>query len=397
MSVALKIENISKSFKRSGYKQPYKSLREDLMQLFARKKEKKFTAIDSISFDVNTGETLGIIGRNGAGKSTLLKLISGISLPDSGKIYINGSVSSLLELGTGFHPELTGYENILFSGALLGMSKKEVLEKADEIIAFAGLEDFIQTPVKHYSSGMQLRLGFSVNAHLNAEIILIDEVLAVGDAAFQKKCFSKVDKIKRSGKTILLVSHQLEQIKKYCNRVIWIDEGKIMAAGNAEETCALYLNSLTTAKPLTEVVFKGSLSESIRFTAVSINEREQELRFSPAQELRFTYTFEVNNALFFRSAVSILKDDIRLFTLHDFNEAVNTPEGTHQVSFTLPAHLLRPGRYTIALGGHDTENTHWIWAENVTAFTIDEVWDELTDPTAHGIFTLSTAIQRKRL
>jgi lipopolysaccharide transport system ATP-binding protein len=209
-----------------------------------RKKEEMFWALKDVSLEVKEGEVLGLIGRNGAGKTTLLKILSRITRPTEGWAEIHGRVGSLLEVGTGFHPELTGRENTFLSGAILGMGKAEIERKFDEIVAFAELEKFIDTPVKHYSSGMYVRLAFAVAAHLEPEILLVDEVLAVGDINFQKKCMGKMGDVARVGRTVILVSHNLGAIGQLCHRTISIEQGIITADGPTETTIANYLRSV---------------------------------------------------------------------------------------------------------------------------------------------------------
>jgi len=201
---------------------------------------KRFIALEEISFEVYKGECFGIIGKNGAGKSTLLGLIAGVLAPDKGKIVVKGRVSPLLELGAGFHPELTGRENIILNGVLLGMTKSEVLRKMDEIIEFSELGEFIDQPLRTYSSGMVARLGFSVIAHLDPELLLVDEILAVGDINFQKKCMEKMMNFRKNGVTIVLVSHNIEQVERLCDRVMWLDQHRVKAIGKPEEVCKLY-------------------------------------------------------------------------------------------------------------------------------------------------------------
>ncbi|MHC4215804.1 MAG: ABC transporter ATP-binding protein, partial [Planctomycetota bacterium] len=203
-----------------------------------------FWALKDISFKVKQGEVIGIIGRNGAGKSTLLKIISRITEPTKGRIRIKGRVASLLEVGTGFHPELTGRENIFLNGAILGMGKAEIKRKFDEIVDFAEIEKFLDTPVKRYSSGMYVRLAFAVAAHLEPEILLVDEVLAVGDAAFQKKCLGKMKKVGEEGRTVLFVSHNLGAIKALCSRAILLKEGGVVADSSADETVSTYMGDV---------------------------------------------------------------------------------------------------------------------------------------------------------
>ena len=204
----------------------------------------RFEALKNISFEIFSGETVGFIGKNGAGKSTILGLIAGVIKPSSGTIKVRGRVSPLLELGAGFHYELTGRENILLNGVLLGLTKKEVLEKMDSIIEFSELEEFIDQPLRTYSSGMVARLGFSVVAHLDPEILLIDEMLAVGDNAFQKKCLKKMLEFKEKGVTMVFVSHSMDDIKMICDRVIWIKDHKIKQIGTPEEVVENYIQDL---------------------------------------------------------------------------------------------------------------------------------------------------------
>jgi lipopolysaccharide transport system ATP-binding protein len=202
-----------------------------------------FWALKDISFQIKEGEVVGIIGRNGAGKSTLLKLLSRITVPTEGRIRIDGRIASLLEVGTGFHQELTGRENIFLNGAILGMTRAEIVRKFDEIVEFSGVEEFLDTPVKRYSSGMYVRLAFAVAAHLEPEILIVDEVLAVGDAAFQKKCLGKMGSFARSGKTVLFVSHNMEAIRTLCERSIWLKEGRLYKDGRTDEIVEDYFNS----------------------------------------------------------------------------------------------------------------------------------------------------------
>lgn len=197
-------------------------------------------ALKDVSFEISRGEVVGIIGRNGAGKSTLLKILARVTKPTGGSAEIRGRMGTLLEVGTGFHPELTGRENTFLSGAILGMSKVEIRRKFDEIVAFAEVERFIDTPLKHYSSGMQMRLAFAVAAHLEPEILLIDEVLSVGDIEFQKKCLGKMGEVAKGGRTIIFVSHQMNQIRRLCDRIVWIDAGRVRAEGPTSEISAQY-------------------------------------------------------------------------------------------------------------------------------------------------------------
>lgn len=251
--VAVKVENLSKQFLIG--KNASGNLRETLSNkassLFSKKNvnEEVFWALQEISFQVNKGDVLGIIGKNGAGKSTLLKILSQITAPTKGQIEINGRVSSLLEVGTGFHPELTGRENVFLNGTILGMKRKEVRAKFDEIVAFSGVEKFLDTPIKHYSSGMKVRLAFSVAAHLDPEILIVDEVLAVGDAEFQRKCLGKMGEVSREhGRSVLFVSHNIRAVKNLCNKGIVLQQGQMMFEGDSEAATEFYLSSIDSNK-----------------------------------------------------------------------------------------------------------------------------------------------------
>ena len=240
--MSILVENLSKKFVIGSTST---SLTERITNIFKSSpaKRKDFWALTDINFEVESGEVLGIIGKNGAGKSTLLKILSQITYPTRGKVIIEGRVSSLLEVGTGFHPELTGKENIFLNGTILGMSRKEVKSKIDEIIDFAGVHKFINTPVKHYSSGMYVRLAFAVAAHLEPEVLIIDEVLAVGDAEFQKKCLGKMQEVAKKGRTVLFVSHNMNAVAGLCNRAIVISNGRLMFdSQNVQDAIAFYLN-----------------------------------------------------------------------------------------------------------------------------------------------------------
>jgi lipopolysaccharide transport system ATP-binding protein len=251
----ISIENLTKKYKlgqasssgdglRHRLERGVRSLFSSPRTLFTDNKAKEpgeFLALDNVSFQVKTGEVLGIIGRNGAGKSTLLKILSRITPPTSGKIRVRGRIASLLEVGTGFHPDLTGQENVYLNGAILGMSHAEIKRKYDEIVAFAEIEKFIDTPVKRYSSGMYVRLAFSVAAHLEPEILIVDEVLAVGDAAFQKKCMDKMESVGRSGRTVLLVSHNMAPIRKLCKRAVVLQKGQLILDSDPTSAIGRYM------------------------------------------------------------------------------------------------------------------------------------------------------------
>jgi len=247
MKPILEIKNISKKYKINKNGAPgYLSFRDSITDLFKPKasSNEEFWALNDISFEVYPGESIGIIGKNGAGKSTLLKILSRITPPTSGKIISRGRIASLLEVGTGFHPELTGKENIFLNGSILGLKRHEILRQFDSIVDFSGVEKFLNTPLKHYSSGMQLRLAFAVSAHLEPEILIIDEVLAVGDVEFQKKCMGKMDEVSKSGRTILFVSHNMGSLKQLCERLVWLESGRMVDEGGSDKMIGKYLESL---------------------------------------------------------------------------------------------------------------------------------------------------------
>jgi lipopolysaccharide transport system ATP-binding protein len=254
MPPIIRVENLSKSYRIGAREAPYQTLRESVVKAvrepfnaFRHKGSRKKTtiwALKDINLDVQPGEVVGIIGRNGAGKSTLLKILSRVTEPTTGRVDLYGRVGSLLEVGTGFHPELTGRENIFLNGAILGMKRAEIERKFDEIVAFAEVDEFIDTPVKRYSSGMFLRLAFSVAAHLEPEILVVDEVLAVGDASFQRKCLRKMSEVAKEGRTVLFVSHNMGAIQGLCSRAIWLAAGRIEGDGEVHRVVADYMNRI---------------------------------------------------------------------------------------------------------------------------------------------------------
>jgi lipopolysaccharide transport system ATP-binding protein len=252
MNNALEVRGLSKRY-RLGQTAGGKNLREAIVGLAKKptlRKEEKETlwALRDVSFDVAEGEVVGVVGRNGAGKSTLLKLLSGITHPTGGEMRVRGRVASLLEVGTGFHDELTGRENIYLNGSIMGMPKGDIDAKIDQIIDFSGVHDFIDTPIKRFSSGMKLRLGFAVAAHLDPDILLVDEVLAVGDAEFQKKCLNAMDDLRGGGRTVLFVAHNMAAIENLCPRSIWIESGKIKMEGDTHDVIQQYMSSFATTQ-----------------------------------------------------------------------------------------------------------------------------------------------------
>jgi len=238
--IVIKFDHVIKQFSKLNQK----TFKEFIPALISGEQTKEgFKALNDISFEIKKGETVGIIGPNGSGKSTILKLIAGVMSPNGGKITVKGKISPLIELGAGFHPELTGAENIYLNGAILGLSRKEINKNFQSIIDFAELQEFIDQPVKHYSSGMYMRLAFAVAVHVHPEILIVDEILAVGDTAFQAKCFAKMEEFKKSKDvTIIFVSHNMDQVEKFCTRAIYLNDHKIQYDGNPEESVKKYLS-----------------------------------------------------------------------------------------------------------------------------------------------------------
>lgn len=237
--IAIRVQHVSQRFR--VIRERPDTLREAFAKLFRNNSEShEFEAVRDISFDVYKGEMVGIVGNNGSGKSTLLKIISGVYMPTTGHVEVSGTLAPLLELGAGFHPELTGRENILLNGLLMGYSKREMLHREPTIIDFADIGEFVDVPVKQYSSGMYMRLAFAVATEIDPEILVLDEILAVGDVAFQQKCFDRLKQFRESGKTILLVTHSLAQVQKFCSRAILIDYGRVVLDGHPDEVVELF-------------------------------------------------------------------------------------------------------------------------------------------------------------
>jgi lipopolysaccharide transport system ATP-binding protein len=319
-----------------------------------RPKQETFWALEDVALEVREGEVLGLIGRNGAGKTTLLKILSRITRPTTGWAEIRGRVRSLLEVGTGFHGELTGRENAYLSGSILGMSKREIDRKLDAIIAFAEIEQFIDTPVKHYSSGMYVRLAFAVAAHLEPEILLVDEVLAVGDINFQKKCLGKMGDVARAGRTVVLVSHQMNQMRRLCNRVVWIDGGHIRMAGTAHEVVSAYESAMSRGDGNGHDQARGNTSKG-RFLKWEI--------VDPRGDEPHTLTTLGSSTIQFAVEVSepirMGLHGIALYN-HDrqviWAQAINNLKlaiGRHQLCYTFPILPLRPGPYTWLVSLYD--------------------------------------------
>ena len=328
------------------------------------KKNSKILALSDVSFSVNRGEVIGIIGANGAGKSTLLKILSRITAPTMGKIEFNGRIASLLEVGTGFHAELTGRENIYLNGAINGMSNKEVNKKIDEIVEFAGVENFLDTPVKRYSSGMHVRLGFAVAAHLDPDILIVDEVLAVGDIAFQKKAINKIESVSKSdSRTILFVSHNMDSIRNICTKCIILDKGKIIDFGKTNEMVDKYLDVVGTqiTKPyfipeiknnnfsITKFEVRDSLNKSSNYLSrtESFKINIEYIMKSDSEDLYVGFEIETASS---KPGVDIFTHILSWSEKHhsryiNNNEIVSKKLGKHKVEINIPGYLLSSGEF----------------------------------------------------
>jgi lipopolysaccharide transport system ATP-binding protein len=304
-----------------------------------------FWALRDVSLEVQNGEVLGLIGRNGAGKTTLLKILSRITRPTTGWVELRGRVRSLLEVGTGFHAELTGRENTFLSGSILGMTKREIERKFDEIVAFAEIEKFIDTPVKHYSSGMYVRLAFAVAAHLEPEILLVDEVLAVGDINFQKKCLGKMGDVARAGRTVVLVSHQLNQIRRLCHRVVWVDGGGVRQDGPAYEVVSAYESAMLSGDRGKGLQRGGGTK--VQFLRWNINEAETQRphMLSTLGPVTVSFVIEVAEPITRgEHGVALFDANRQLMWAHATPDLSLDP-GVHVLSHSFPTLPIRPGAY----------------------------------------------------
>ncbi|MEX0777519.1 MAG: ABC transporter ATP-binding protein [Phycisphaeraceae bacterium] len=319
--------------------------------------DSRFFALRDVNFHVQPGETVGIIGHNGAGKSTLLKILSRITEPTSGEVRLRGRVASLLEVGTGFHPELTGRENVYLNGAILGMKKAEIERNFDRIVAFAEVDRFLDTPVKRYSSGMYVRLAFAVAAHLEPEILIVDEVLAVGDAAFQKKCLGRMGSVAHAGRTVLFVSHNMGAVRALCRRAVWLHQGQARMDGPAAEVVDAYLRTLSTAHEgridVHESPRQHGWGDQLRITGVVLNDGEPVRHGEPLEaRLEYQTTTEVTDASLGLGFATL--DGVRLVTIDtdlEDERRVGLPAGRRgAVQLRIERFDLQPGSYLIDIG-----------------------------------------------
>jgi lipopolysaccharide transport system ATP-binding protein len=395
--IIITVENLSKRYvighKRSNsdglrhvieaaMRAPFKWLRSSREQ--KRHQREEFWALNDVSLEVKQGEAVGIIGRNGAGKSTLLKILSRITEPTLGQIHLKGRIASLLEVGTGFHPELTGRENIFLNGAILGMTRAEIKRKFDEIVAFAEVEKFLDTPVKRYSSGMYVRLAFAVAAHLEPEILLVDEVLAVGDAAFQRKCMGKMGQVAKGGRTILFVSHNMGAILRLCNRCIWLRDGKVQAQGGAREV----VNAYTADGTIDEAARSWSEPEAPGDDAVKlISVRICQPSGVPNAAINITQPFDLVVETEFLKCVPEATTGLRVLTADgqivfhttaemNPNLRVSRP-GRWQYVCRMPAYALNTGTYFLNVGVTIPFVRTIFSRENVLRWTVEALSTEM--------------------
>lgn len=400
MSIVIKVENVSKQYrlgdvgtgtlshdlnrwwhKARGKEDPYLHVGETNNRT-SKGSSDYVWALKDINFEVNSGEVLGIIGRNGAGKSTLLKILSKTTSPTTGSVKVKGRIASLLEVGTGFHPELTGRENIYLNGAILGMTKREIKNKFDEIVDFSGVERYIDTPVKRYSSGMYVRLAFAVAAHLEPEILIIDEVLAVGDAEFQKKCLGKMKDVSMNdGRTVLFVSHNMPTIKNICNRALLLNEGSIYMNGTADQIVDGYLNNFIEFNTSDGVMINKShrnydLSEKIKYLFIGFINPFESNQYSTKDNIDVKIILQASIAQQnFRISFSINRIDDSVVGLY-FSEEIFHIEANEEKSFTVAIknHQLAKGQYyfefCVGTGNHLTGITEY---DNVTKTLFFEI------------------------
>jgi homopolymeric O-antigen transport system ATP-binding protein len=386
MRAILEVEDLSKQYRLGARQQSYATLRDSIaaavrapFRFFSRDNSRveRIWALRGISFDVQPGATIGIIGRNGAGKSTLLKVLSRITEPTSGRIRLYGRVGSLLEVGTGFHPELTGRENVFLNGAIIGMRREEINRKFDEIVAFSEIERFIDTPVKHYSSGMYTRLAFAVAAHLEPEILVIDEVLSVGDLAFQKKCFGKMSDVAGQGRTVLFVSHNMEAVRKICDQAILLDQGEIVSAGKTENVIGRYIEEEASGQSVYPVP-PPSDEENPPGYAYKLRVEDGQGRPSSAIPVgspwQIRVYFKINRRVEHFIIALGLWTSLNANLRASWSDPKTIEPGDYQAVFREETLLLATGRYPIGLGLSSFERSfHYV--ENVGSLGISDVAD----------------------
>jgi lipopolysaccharide transport system ATP-binding protein len=399
MTTAISVEGLSKRYRIGQYRSAYGTLRDALAgsarRAFRRDhhaEDRDIWALRDVSFDVVDGEVLGIVGRNGAGKSTLLKILTRIASPTEGRAEIRGRVGSLLEVGTGFHPELTGRENVFLNGSILGMKQREIVRKFDEIVEFSGVESFLDTPVKRYSSGMSVRLAFAVAAHLEPEILLVDEVLAVGDAEFQRRCLGRMEDLSQSGRTVVFVSHQLQAVAQLCDRVMWLERGQVERQGPASDVVAAYLQAGYGAGSRTEWTDRTTAPgndlvrlRSVRVVQDGVEQSAVDVRESVGIEIRFE-VLRHGPAVFPKIKVYDSRGDVAFNAMDTSARWLEpTPPGEYVATAWIPGNYLNEGLTTLDVGIVSLGTKLWphAGARSVVAF---HVQDPGAGDSARGLF-----------
>ena len=383
MSTVIKVENVSKVYELG--KMGTGTLTSDIQRALARMTGKEdpllrigetydekaiHIALRDVSFDVTQGQVLGIIGKNGAGKSTLLKILSRVTAPTTGKVKMKGRLASLLEVGTGFHPELSGRENIFLNGAILGMTNREVARKFDEIVEFSGVSKFIDTPVKRYSSGMYVRLAFAVAAHLEPEILIVDEVLAVGDADFQRKCLGKMKDVSSHGRTVLFVSHNMEAVKNLCQEVVLLEKGQVAEIGKPAAVINSYFKRNTQYN--SQILFNEQEAPGNELVKL----RRAELHIQQGEILDINHGFELQFEFDLENDYSEFSYSLNLFAItgeHIFNTVspvVSAKKGRVVASCLVPADLMNSGDFTVSIMAVSQRSITLFYFQNVLNFEI---------------------------
>jgi ABC-type polysaccharide/polyol phosphate transport system ATPase subunit len=364
--------------------------------IFAGDNTEDFWALKDVSFEVKRGEIVGIIGRNGAGKSTLLKILSRITEPTEGRVTINGRVASLLEVGTGFHGELTGRENIYLNGAILGMRRAEIKRKFDEIVAFAEIEKFLDTPVKRYSTGMYVRLAFAVAAHLEPEILLVDEVLAVGDADFQRKSIGKMSDVAKGGRTVLFVSHNLGAIRRLCAHAFVLESGRLAFGGDVDAALAAYERLYRSGNRLVaNMSFRGPLGEQIRFDQINCSQGGAVAGLlNPLRKLQIeVHGFAHRPFLGLELVIYVFRDGHHITSCQDTPDQAPLGAGHFISRFNIPEDVFRPGMYTLGIGLLESTG-RWAWCGDVATLDFSANLGERPAHRSSGVVGISYTAQR---
>ena len=393
--LVIRVENLGKRYRIGTASNSYRTLRDGIVDAFARLTPSSkgrgelaastslIWALQDVSFEVPRGKVMGIVGRNGAGKSTLLKILSRVTEPTTGLAEIHGRVGSLLEVGTGFHPELTGRENIYLNGAILGMKRTEIERKFDEIVDFSEVAQFIDTPVKRYSSGMYLRLAFAVAAHLEPEILVVDEVLAVGDAEFQRKCMGKMSDVAQAGRTVLFVSHNMSAILRLTEETLVLDKGHLVYRAPTPQAVDYYMAAGFTGAGERLWQPEEIPAEAAPFRPLALRLRDPHGKV--VDTLRSTEPFSLEIDYTLDQAITGLRVGIYLLTMRgeyvftsfdtddpqQFNQHGTRPAGTYRSRCTIPAHMLNEGRYVLAVNASTFRIKRYFWDDHALAFTVD--------------------------